>query len=765
MTDHEDQLRRDEQKHVDRLYARLDALRAEKEEQLARVRREGPSGSIQNISERDSFAALYEDRLAQLYAVEDRLAFGSLTMEGREPGEDDRYIGRLGMTDEDSHRILVDWRAPEAGTFYQATAFEPQGIARRRHLMLRGRTLVGLEDEVLSETFRGPTAGTGGDGALLAGLNAKRTGRMHDIVATIQSEQDKIIRRPMAGITLVQGGPGTGKTAVALHRAAYLLYTHRERLSRSGVLLVGPSSAFLDYIERVLPSLGETGVVMKSVGELYPGLVTTAEDTPASAEIKGRDVWKKILKRAVKQRQRNFPEPRPVNVEGFRTTITPGMVKHAQEKAKATRQPYNLAREAFAKTLMELITARVTEQVEAASPGSSADRSYVKDDVAASPDVRVALNLAWMPMTPERLLDELLSRPEQLVDAAAELSAAETAQLLRARRELVKDLSSRERRRTWTVSDVPLLDELADLLGPVTIPHALQDREEAEQDARDTHNAERTLENVDTMLANFGVDGVVTAEDIKKSLSVSAPRVTAASAADMDRSWAYGHVIVDEAQELTHMQWHTLFKRVPLKSLTVVGDIAQASTPGAARSWTQALSPFVEDRFEELQLTINYRTPRQISDAAVATARALGSDVQAPRPVRDGTAPVLTMTPGERWRDGLRSAVALEVEHADGGLVAAIVPSRALTAARAALAEFPAVRVLDAHEAKGLEFDSVVLMDPEAILDEASGRAGALYVAMTRSTQRLHVLGVDELAPELREILETVPEDHTPSKG
>lgn len=770
MTDREDNLTndrliREEQRHVDRLYARLDELRAEKEDQLARVRREGPSGSFQNISERDSFAALYEDRLAQLYAVEDRLAFGSLTLEGHAPGTDDRYIGRMGMTDAESQRILVDWRAPEAGTFYQATAFEPQGVARRRHLMLRGRTLVGLEDEVLSETFHGPTAGSGGDGALLAGLNAKRTGHMHDIVATIQKEQDEIIRRPLSGLTLVQGGPGTGKTAVALHRAAYLLYTHRERLSRSGVLLVGPSTAFLDYIERVLPSLGETGVVMKSVGELYPGVSTTIEDEPDSAEIKGRAVWKSILKRAVRQRQRTFPGPRPINVEGFQSTITPRMVKQAQEKARATRQPYNQAREVFAKTLMGLITEHVTEQVQASAPGSSADRSYVKDDVAASADVRVALNLAWMPIDPPRLLDELLSKPEQLVDAASELSSAEITALLRARARLTSGMTAEQRRRAWTVSDVPLLDELADLLGPVDVPHALRDRADAEQDARDTDNAERTLQNVDSMLTNVGVNGILTVDDVKTSLSVRAARVNAATAADTDRSWAYGHVIVDEAQELTHMQWSTIFKRVPVKSLTVVGDIAQASTPGAARSWTGALSPFVEDRFEELQLTINYRTPRQISDAAVEVARVLGTDLDAPRAIREGAGPQLTMIEGESWREGLVGVVGEEVRRAEGGLVAAIVPPGALAASRAALQTFPEVRVLDAHEAKGLEFDVVVLMDPEAVLRGAGGRVGSLYVAMTRSTQRLHVLGVDDLSADLRTILESHDHDDISEKG
>ncbi|GAA1353418.1 AAA family ATPase [Falsarthrobacter nasiphocae] len=747
MSQHDDEIRRAEQGRVDRLYARLDELRAEKEAQLAEVRRQGPSGTFQNISERDSFAALYEDRLAQLYAVEDRLVFGTLTPDGAPgDGSQDRSIGRIGLTDEHSERLLIDWRAPEAGTFYQATAFDPRGIARRRHLFLRGRALVGIEDEILSEAYDGPAVGSGGDAALLRGVTAKRTGRMNDIVATIQKEQDAIIRRPLPGITLVQGGPGTGKTAVALHRAAYLLYTYRERLGRSGVLLVGPSTAFIDYIERVLPSLGETGVVMRTVGELYPSVAATAEDAPLAAEVKGRLVWRRILERAVRQRQRNFAGPRPVNVEGFRTTITPKMVRAAQERARATRQPYNKAREVFVQALMDMVTERVKEQIAESGQGNTADRSYVADDVAASHDVRVAVNLAWMPMTPERLLRELWTRPEQLVAAAPELSSSEIASLVR------KPADGAEAWE-WTVSDVPLLDELADLLGPLEGQDARRLAEAEAQDARDTVNAEKALENVQTMLENAGIDGVVTAEDVKASLRGRAAKVDAATAADLDREWAYGHVVVDEAQELTQMQWHTVFKRVPIKSLTVVGDIAQASSPGAARSWREALEPFASDRFEELRLTINYRTPRPISDAAVETARALGAELDAPQAIREGEPPRLITVEGSAWRDGLRAAVAEEILAVDEGLVAAVVPSRAVPLAREALASTPDVRVLDADEAKGLEFDSVVLMDPEAILADAGGRSGSLYVAMTRPTHRLTILAVDSLPAEMAAII------------
>src|SRR6478736_2786755 len=288
-----------ERDYVAGLYARLEELREEKRGQLAQVRRAGAVGTMQNVSERDAFAALYEDRLAQLDAVDDRLVFG-----------------RLDLTTEDLQRLMVDWRAPEAGHFYQATAFDRQGVRRRRHLILQGREVKAIEDDVLDAGMLTDDESLQGEGALLAALNSKRTGRMSDIVSTIQSEQDRIIRSSISGAVVVQGGPGTGKTAVALHRAAYLLYTHRDRLKSAGVLLVGPSSSFMKYIERVLPSLGETGVVMASLGRLMPGIHAVAEDDADVAAIKGRLDMAEVVANAVANRQRIPAENRILEVDG-----------------------------------------------------------------------------------------------------------------------------------------------------------------------------------------------------------------------------------------------------------------------------------------------------------------------------------------------------------------------------------------------------------------------------------------------------------------
>ena len=350
-----------ERDYVAGLYARLDELREEKRDQLAQVRRAGAVGTMQNVSERDAFAALYEDRLAQLDAVDDRLVFGRLDLDSGEA----QYIGRIGLTTEDLQRLMVDWRAPEAGHFYQATAFDRQGVRRRRHLILQGREVKAIEDDVLDADMLADNESLQGEGALLAALNSKRTGRMSDIVGTIQAEQDRIIRSSISGALVVQGGPGTGKTAVALHRAAYLLYTHRDRLKTAGVLLVGPSSSFMKYIERVLPSLGETGVVMASVGRLMPGINAVPEPEADVAAIKGRLDMADVIANAVANRQRIPAENR--DSQSRRTQAGP----HAPAgpprpgTARSTGKPHNEARVTFVKILLRELTEQMTELVEA----------------------------------------------------------------------------------------------------------------------------------------------------------------------------------------------------------------------------------------------------------------------------------------------------------------------------------------------------------------------------------------------------------------
>lgn len=727
-----------ERTYVDGLYSRLDELRAEKVEQLGGVRREKSMGTHQNRSERDAFATLYENRLAQLNAVDDKLVFGRLDLDDGQ----DRYIGRIGLSSEDQRQLMVDWRAPEAGTFYQATAFERMGVRRRRHLLLQGRTVKAIEDDVLDHTMLVAGEHLQGEGALLAALNSKRTGRMNDIVGTIQAEQDRIIRSPLSGALVVQGGPGTGKTAVALHRAAYLLYTHRERLQSAGVLLVGPSNAFMKYIERVLPSLGETGVVMASVGNLFPGVRATAPESPETAELKGRLAMAQVVANAVANRQRLPREDVRLDVEGTRLILTVRQVRRARDKARALGVPHNEGRVAFVKTLLRELTEQLREHIESAGAGNNADRSYLAEDVRSAHDVRVMLNLCWMPMTAEKLIDDMFSKPEILEAVTPGFTAAE------------RELLLRSPGAPWSESDVPLLDEAAELLGDMDATGGRAQANAESQRKRDLANAEKAISNMNQQLEDSGVDGMLTAEQLADYNIVEAASQTSAERALTDRTWAYGHVVVDEAQELSPMQWRLLVRRCPVKSFTIVGDIAQTSSSSGAMSWRQSLTPFMGERWNMEELTVNYRTPMQIAQAAVRMANAAGQVVSAPKAVRDGEwEPLVDVVAAADVVAQVVAAMPEETAAVGGGLVAVIAPVAMVQETAAALRAVYGNRighgagsleqdivVIDPHEAKGLEFDGVVIVEPATLLSDAHGRVGDLYVSMTRPTQRLRLI-------------------------
>jgi len=727
-----------ERDYVRGLYSRLDTLRDDAREQLEGVQRGAVGGTHQARTERDAFARLYEDRIAQLGEVEDRLAFGRLDLLGGVH----RYIGRIGLRDADQQPILLDWRVPQASAFYQATAATPLGARARRHLTTEGRNVVRIEDEVFDAALlTDDTTELQGEGALLAALRAERTGRMTDIVATIQAEQDRIIRSEIAGVLVVQGGPGTGKTAVALHRAAYLLYSHRDRLRTSGVLIVGPSPSFLQYIEAVLPSLGETGVVLASVGALYPGVETTLEDAPEVAALKGRADMAELIARAVRSRQVVPTEPQVLDVLGEKLTLEPSVVQNALQAAQRTRKPHNVARQQFQKSVLGTLATRLAEQLR--SHGNTiddADMGWLREDVRSSYDVRVALNTAWLPLTPEKLIQDLFARPNWLATLTPTWSQAE------------RDLLRRGRDTPFTVSDVPLLDEAAELLGEFDAVSDSHKREAKAQFKRDVKNAEQAIRNM-------GVEGLVNAEDLAANFTESAARGTTAERAAADREWTYGHIVVDEAQELSPMQWRLLRRRCPLRSFTIVGDVAQASAAAAAPDWTTALrSLTTEFRLEEL--TVNYRTPAQITQAAETMAVEHGLAVTRSRAVRDSEWPVDEVIVDE---DDLLSAVVDVVDEDreldSRGTLAVIVPQRLVEAqyeelsaklgrdvGRAARGLTRAVAVLTPQEAKGLEFDAVVVVEPNEIIASSSRGVGALYVAMTRPTQRLHLVGTSALA-------------------
>jgi len=728
-----------EQEYVAGLYARLDVLQDEAKRQLDAIRLQDVGGNHQGRSERDTFARIYEDRIAQLREVNDRLAFGRLEFasEGGTPVH--RYIGRIGLRDEELQPILLDWRVPQASAFYQATAANPLGARARRHLVSTGRRVIRVEDEIFDPALLDSgTAELQGEGALLAALSAQRTGRMADIVATIQAEQDRIIRSELRGVLVVQGGPGTGKTAVALHRAAYLLYSYRERLASSGVLIVGPSRSFLQYIEAVLPSLGETGVVLASVGQLFPGVEATAEDAPEVARIKGSIEMAALIKRAVRSRQRVPAAPQQLDVAGDSVTLDPQLVRSAMSRAQESGKQHNEARVVFVKAALAALSRQWLEQLKAA--GNSMDESdlpMLREDLRTAEDVRVALNTAWLPLTPQKLLQDLYARPQWLAELTPTWSAERRAAL------------RRDRDSPFTVSDIPLLDEAAELLGEFDAVEAANRRERKAQRKRDIENAEAAIENM-------GVGGMVDAKDLAANFAEYVDRGTTAERAASDRTWVYGHVVVDEAQELSPMQWRLLLRRGPSRSFTIVGDIAQAASASASSTWEEALAPLLArspegGRWRLEELSVNYRTPSQIAEAAERMAVAHGLPITASRAVRE------TEWPVEVVADAV-DAVRRDLGLSTGGTLAVIAADAALPGLepelRAAFGDAVGVgtrgltseiALLGTQDAKGLEFDSVIVVDPAAIVAASERGAGALYVAMTRATQRLTLVSTGEL--------------------
>lgn len=733
-----------ERNYVEMLYQRLDELQVEAQDQLARVRILNVGDHDQSRSERDSFAQLYEDRILQLREVGERLAFGRLELEPDNDGPVRRYIGRIGLRDKDLQPILLDWRVPQASAFYQATARTPMGARARRHLITKGRELVRIEDEVFDpELLEESSTSVQGEAALLAALTAQRTGRMTDIVATIQAEQDRIIRSDLAGVLVVQGGPGTGKTAVALHRAAYLLYSHRDRLGSSGVLIVGPSRSFLHYIEAVLPSLGESGVVLSSLGGLFPGVEAVDDDAPALVALKGSLRMAELIKRAVADRQRVPSAVQVLEVNGDRIELEPALIRSAMSRAQASGKPYNLARVDFVASALAALTRNYVEQLRSTRAViDDSDIAVLREDLRTAHDVKVALNTAWLPLTPQKLIDDLFSRPEWLAALTPDWSADERALLLR------------ERGAGFTVSDVPLLDEAAELLGEFDV------RQDTDRRARKAQR-KRDIENARTAIANFGLKGLVSAESVADGFADSLAGTTTAERAAADRTWGYGHIVVDEAQELSPMQWRLLRRRNPSKSFTIVGDIAQAASPTASETWAHSLEALVgrsqeSERWRLEELTVNYRTPGRIAQAAQSMALAHGLPVTLATSVREGDYPIDVMT-------DVAAAVRSDRERADAGTLAVIAVASRVEEVHAALStEFAVglgaegltteINVLSPRDAKGLEFDSVVVVDPAGIVAESERGASALFVSMTRPTQRLILVADGELPAGLDEL-------------
>ncbi len=746
---------RAEQAYLTTLYNRLDSLRTQADDRLRAILLEG-GGTPQGRAQREATRSHYAEQLAQMNAVENGLCFGRLDFAADQP----RYIGRLGLSAEEHDRdpLLVDWRAPAARAFYLATAVSPDGVTRRRHLRTKGRTLTAIDDEVLDlEAGAGGREDVTGEAALLSALTASRTGRMRDIVETIQAEQDEVIRAGLNGVMVVQGGPGTGKTAVALHRAAYLLYTYRAQLTKQGVLILGPNPTFLRYISQVLPSLAETGVLLATLGDMFPGVRARAVEPAAAAALKGRTVMLDVLARAVADWQTVPADFVEVDHDGYPLRIERAVLEDARAAARRPGRPHNVARSIFVTEAIHALSLQIAERIGADPLGgenllSAADLAETRRELREDVDVQRVLFDFWPVLTPRRVLRELLSDADRLASAGTELTAAERALLLR-------DHDAR-----WTPADVPLLDELAELLGvddTLKARQAAQERREAIEYAEgvlEIVEGSRSLDFEDQEEEILSAIDVVDASAFVERHEVLDTR-TAAERAAADRTWVFGHVIVDEAQELSPMAWRLLMRRCPSRSMTVVGDVAQTSELAGTTTWEQVFEPFVAQRWNLVELTVNYRTPAEVMAVAADVLAAVDPALEPPRSVRSaGVEPWALRVPSVALPSEVIAAVRLEAAEAGEGRVAVIVPEareadlgRELVEAvpGAAVGEQPdllnQVVLLTVRQAKGLEFDAVIVVEPDEIIAESPRGLSDLYVAVTRATRRLGVLHTADL--------------------
>jgi DNA helicase IV len=784
-----------EQAHLDRALERLEVVRAQTQEQLREAFRER-GGTFQSFTERDIRVRQSLNRLEKLQLGREALIFGRIdaatgtadgtgAVAGTEAGTgtevgngatESFHIGRLALSDSQHEPLVVDWRAPVAEPFYRATGANPMGLRRRRHFLIEGRRVLDLEDELFApggSEGGAETLGLIGSTVLLAALGRAHTGRMRDIVATVQAEQDEIIRAPLPGVLVVQGGPGTGKTAVALHRAAYLLYTHRFPLEGQGVLVVGPNPTFLRYIDQVLPSLGETGVELSTATGLYKAARPTATESLATARLKGDPRMARFLRRAVQQRERPLRRAVQIPYGRWALTLTPEASAEIVAAAKRRSGPHNARRRTVESLLWQHLGAQLADQAERWSgpsragdggegaagvlsgsgsglPGSGLPGSGLSgsgsgpvrpadlaDALRRRPEVVEALERMWPRLTAEALWHDLLGA-KPLIDLAARglLAPDEADALYRPRSASLQDA-------TWSPADIPLLDEANWLLGPL--------RPEA--------GAERQ------------------------------PRT-------------HGHIVVDEVQDLTPMELRMVGRRSLSGSMTLVGDIAQATGAWAPRSWDDVVAHLPARRgWRMANLSVSYRAPSEVMELAATVLAAALPGTRPPEPVRQTGqgprfVPLVALVPpapeeggrdgrdgpdgrdggdgrGGRYgrdgrdggdrRDAFGALVARTVDEevlavastsgGEDGSVGVLVPAALMDEVRAALdrggvtageagagALDVQVSLLALRDAKGLEFDSAVVVEPGRIVSEQRHGLRALYVALTRCTRRLAIV-------------------------
>ena len=706
-----------EQAQIDRAYALLESSR-QRATRLRDMVEVGRGGTRQARFERDVIEDTVAGRLSQLELGSSSLVFGRIDRSSKTAAdtaetEETFYIGRLAVADEQQEPVVVDWRAPVAEPFFRATGGDPLGLLRRRHFVCRGRVLADLEDEIfdLDALDNGSADGDRprlqAHGALYAALEQRRDGQLRQVVATIQAEQDEIIRSPHKGILVCQGGPGTGKTIVALHRAAYLLYTHRFPLAGQGVLVVGPNRLFLRYVERVLPSLGEAGVhlfvLADLFNELFPDVRIRLADTPDVARTKGDVAMSRVIAKAVRDRQRPLRADLRLEFGLGYVTLTAATSRAIVAEARRRFRHHNAGRAYVEQAVYSAMSA---------SHRRRPDPAKLRERFARHPEVMAAFERMWPLLTPAQLLRDLYGSRALLRSAAdGEFAEAQWAVLHRPRGDSDADYE-------WSDADVPLLDEAYAVLGP---------RSRSRKRGSDTEV--RT----------------------------------------------YGHIVVDECQDQPPMALRMIARRSLNGSMTLVGDIAQATSAVAPSGWEAILAhlPSGPVAPRQAELTLCYRIPQPSLELANRVLATAAPGLAPPAAVRIDGAPPRFVTASDGVVDGVAGAVLetvnSETAALDGGAMLVVSPSVCMDEIAAALAEagvdfgrataasrnatgalHPRVTLAPVRLCKGLETDGVVVVEPAAIVAEEPQGLRALYVALTRATKRVAVVSSQPLPEPLR---------------
>ncbi|MFI5940030.1 HelD family protein [Streptomyces uncialis] len=735
-----------EQSHLDQVYRRLEEKIQDAEFLMRDAAQRGQVGTPGALAERDAQVFRAGIHLNRLNNEFEDFLFGRIDLlpgKDGEKGPDGAYtsvepadgavrtdpqdpdrkladiaetlhIGRIGVLDTDYAPLVIDWRAPAAAPFYRSTPVDPGRVVRRRVIRSKGRRVLGVEDDLMRPELTARLGGEElpviGDGALMAALGQARSHTMRDIVASIQAEQDLVIRAPAASVTLVEGGPGTGKTAVALHRAAYLLYQDRRRYS-GGILIISPTPLLVAYTEGVLPSLGEEGqVAIRALGSLVDGAEATVYDTPATARVKGSSRMLPVLRKAARGALDQRPEGVPpeatnrlrVVVHGRRIELDADRLARIREVALSGTAPVNLLRPRARRLLLDALWELSGSGSRHSDPQLSAElRSSFDEDVTTEDSFLHFLDAWWPELTPRRVLaamgdERRLARWSRRVLAGGEVR--------RVARSLKRDALS--------VHDVALLDELHAILGAPAKPRK-----------------RRELDPLDQLTGLEELMPVREESRRERADRLAAERVE------------YAHVIVDEAQDLTPMQWRVVGRRGRHATWTVVGDPAQSSWSDpdeAAEARDEALGTRPRRRF---MLTVNYRNPAEIAELAAKVLALAMPGAASPSAVRStGLLPRYAALAGDGWGSTVRAEAERLLGEVDGTVGVVVAMNRRAEAARWLAGLGDRVVALGSLEAKGLEYDATVVVSPAEIADESPAGLRVLYVALTRATRQLTVV-------------------------